>query len=202
MRCWAKGNGGTYCYYRCAGKGRTFGEKYLRDHLLVEQCIDTLKPIAITEDESSAIRKAINETVQKDDEAITKNVEGIKKELISVQYKLDNLTDKYLDEVIDEDSYKSASARLVAKKAELKEQKRRFLKKQSAYWIEPAYDYVNTLESISKWGSATPHEEIAGTVQKLGLNHKISDKKNDFRLAKTFGLYRIVPSSKAERVDR
>ena len=179
---WARGNGGLYCYYRCADKTGTCKEKYLQDHLLVGQCIEALKPLAITEQESSSIREAINDIVENDNKSIEETTKGIKKELISIQDKLDNLTDKYIDEVVDEDSYKSATARLVAKKARLSEEKRRLLKEQSFYWIEPAFDYINSLESIAKLDSKSSKEEIAKLVQEVGLNHKISDKKISFAL--------------------
>jgi site-specific DNA recombinase len=177
---WAKGHGGVYRYYRCTKKSGVCFERYLQEKSIVAQCLEKLKPLGITADEAASIHSNINERTKKDSGSLEADVKQISEKLSGVQEKLNRLTRAYLDEIIDEESYQAAKADLVTEKTALKQEKSRLQKTRSGYWIEPAREVVNALESAGKAQTEPAPEQIAQLVHKIGTNRLISQKTVSF----------------------
>ena len=62
----AKGHGGLYRYYRCTRKFGNCAEPYTQEKFVVQQCLDILKPLALSPDEANHVRRLIDEETEKE----------------------------------------------------------------------------------------------------------------------------------------
>jgi hypothetical protein len=70
-------------------------------------------------------------------DGVEASIKKITDKLTGVQDKLNRLTRGYLDQLIDEESYRFAKADLVLEKTALKQEKQRLHRTGSSYWNEP-----------------------------------------------------------------
>ena len=189
---WARGrHGGLYRYYRCTRKAGACSEPYIQENRVSQSCLELLKPIALTSEEARTVHALIDEAALEDSRSLDTEIKAAQEKLSALQAKLDRLTRGYLDEVIDEDSYRRAKEELVTEKTAQKREKERLSKSRSSYWIEPSREVVNTLETLGKTETANNLPEIARLVQKIGTNPLISRKTVTFSFVP---LYDFVPS--------
>ena len=99
---------------------------------------------------------------------------------MSLQGKLDKLLEGYLDNLIDEESYKTKKEELINQKNSLKHEKGSLLKTRTASWIEPTRDFVKTLVQAKTIASSESLQEIPQFLQKIGTNRLISAKTISF----------------------
>jgi hypothetical protein len=183
---WAKGHGGLYRYYRCSRKVGNCVEPYTQEKFVIQQCLDILKPLALSTDEANHVRRLIDEETEKDGGAVEGAVEQINDKLSAVQGKLNKLTRGYLDERIDEESYQVATADLVAEKTALKQEKKRIENKGSSYWNEPAKEVINALELAGKMQIEKSPQEISQLVHKFGTNRLLTRKTVSFSFSELY----------------
>jgi site-specific DNA recombinase len=182
----AKGHGGLYRYYRCTRKFGNCAEPYTQEKFVIQQCLDILKPLALSTDEANHVRRLIDEETEKDGGAIEEAVEQINDKLSAVQGKLNKLTRGYLDERIEEESYQSATADLIAEKTRLKQEKKRIESKGSSYWNEPAKEVINAMELAGKMQIEKSPQEISQLVHKFGTNRLLTRKTVSFSFSELY----------------
>ena len=183
---WAKGHGGLYRYYRCTRKNGPCSEPYLQEDNLRRQCLEKLVPLAITSEQARAAHATIEEQGSKDSQSLSADALGLEAKILPLQQKLDRLTHAYLDQLIDEETYRRTKDELVLQKNDLKKEKNRLVTSRSSYWIEPTREVVNTLESLGKGDFSESLPELARLVQKIGTNRLISRKTVSFSLAEPY----------------
>ena len=96
--------------------------------------------------------------------------------MVFIQDKLDKLLEGYLDNLIDEETYKRKKEELVQQKITLKSEKYTLGQKRMSGWIEPTRNFVNTLIQAGKIASPKFLVEISDLVRKIGTNRLISEK--------------------------
>ena len=187
----AKGNGGLYRYYRCTRKAGNCEEPYALETSVASQCLDKLKPLAISHEEAAILHAVIDEEAAKESASLDAAVTAIERKLEPLQTKLDRLTHAYLDQVIDEEAYQRTKDDLIMEKTALKRERERLQRTHSSFWIEPARDVVNTLETLRKTEFAESLPAISQTVRKIGTNRLISRKTVSISLSPK---YDFLPS--------
>ncbi len=189
---WCKGHGGLYRYCRCTRKGTApCREPYIREESVAAQSVSILQPLAISGTEAKEIRSAIAKLEAEESNSCENEIRGIEKRLLPLQAKLSRLTAGYLDELIDEDSYRESKEALVLEKTALKREKERLRKTRSSAWIEPAQEVVNRLELMGNETFLNTYAAIAEQVRKIGTNPVISGKTVSFRICEP---YAFIPS--------
>ena len=184
---WAKGHGGLYRYYRCSRKiAVECREPYLQEKSVAAQCMERLRPLGITADEALSIRNLLDGEIEKESVFLDSEIKTLQEKIQPLQTKLDRLTHGYLDELIDEETYLRAKEELVLQKNALKREKERLHKSRSSFWIEPAREVINALESIGNTGLEASLPELARQVQKIGTNPQISGKKVTFSFSEPY----------------
>jgi site-specific DNA recombinase len=183
---WAKGHGGLYRYYRCTRKKGVCGEPYTQEKSVVEQTLALLKPLAITPDEADHCRALIDAETDKEANASETGADAINDRLSKIQERLNKLTKGYISELIDEESYKSATTDLMTEKTALKQEKQRLQKTGASYWNEPAKAFINALEIAGKTQTDKSPQEIAGLVHKVGTNRLLSRKTVSFSFSEPY----------------
>ena len=183
---WAKGHGGLYRYYRCTRKTGVCAEPYTQEKLVIAQCLDLVKPLAISSEHANFVRALIDAETQKDGESLETANGEMNDKISLVQKKLNKLTRAFLDEVIDEESYQAAKADLVAEKTNLKAEKQQLHRTRSSSWNEPAKAVINALELAGKLQTEPSPQEISQLVHTVGTNRHISRKTVTFSFSKPY----------------
>ncbi len=190
---WAKGHGGVYRYYRCVRKAGPCSEPYVQEYSVLTQCLERLKPFAITSEEAAEIRQAIEIRATGDSTALVAEVKVIDEKVSALQQKLDRLTHAYIDAVIDEDSYRRANEDLIVQRTILKKEKERLQRTRASYWNEPTKELINTLEIAGNPNLSESLPDVSRLVQKIGTNRHIrhiSRKTVSFSISE---LYQKLP---------
>jgi hypothetical protein len=188
---WAKGHGGLYRYYRCTRKTGICYEPYAQEKLVVDQCLEAVKPLAISAEEANFVRALIDKKSEKDGQALETASAEMNDKISLVQKKLNKLTCAFLDEVIDEESYQAAKAGLVLEKTTLKQQKEQLHKTRSSSWNEPVKEVINIMELAGKSQTTKSPQELAQVVHKVGTNRLLSRKTVTFSFSEP---YAFIPS--------
>src|SRR5271155_2075158 len=116
----------------CTRKRGNCAEPYTQEKFVTEQCLNLLKPLSITPEEANHCRALIDMETAKEGNAAETGAEQINDRLSKIQEKLNKLTKGYLNELIDEESYKSATIDLLTEKTALKQEKQRLQKTGSS----------------------------------------------------------------------
>src|SRR3989338_1149449 len=173
---WTHGNGGTYRYYRCTRKHGACSEKYVQENDLKRKIIKKSQAIALPCDWAHELYAMLETEEKKGAQSATTSAEAISKKIFLIDEKLDKLVSGYLDNLIDEDTYRKKKEEFVEQKISLKNEKESLLRKQMSGWIEPAREYIKTLSQAEKIASEESLGEISEFVQKIGTNRLISQK--------------------------
>src|SRR3989344_2087845 len=172
----AKGNGGLYRYYRCTRKQGYCAAKYLQENELVRQLYEKSQTIALPTDWTKEMLEYLDNEEKKQAQSVDAFVQEVNQKMVVVQDKLDKLLEGYLDNLIDEETYKRKKEELVHQKISLKNEKHTLGQKRMSGWIEPTRDFINTLIQAGKITSPKFLQEISDLVRKIGTNRLISEK--------------------------
>ena len=173
---YAKGNGGLYRYYRCTRKQGHCAAKYIQEQELARQLYEKLQTIALPTDWAKEMLEYLDKNEKLEVQSVDAFVQEINQKIIIVQDKLDKLLECYLDNLIDEETYKRKKDELVQQKISLKNEKHTLGQKRMSGWIEPTRNFVNTLIQAGKIASPKFLQEISDLVRKIGTNRLISEK--------------------------
>jgi len=184
---WAKGNGGLYRYYRCTRKHGHCAEKYIQESDLARQIKEKVQTIALPEQWTTKMLVYLGEEEKRESKSVDVLTNELNQKTIVVQDKLDKLLEGYLDNLIDEESYKNKKEELINQKIGLKGEKQSLIKTRMSNWIEPTKDFVNTLIQAKNLGSSESLAEIPQFLLKIGTNHLLSTKFINFDFREPYG---------------
>ncbi|TSC76165.1 MAG: Resolvase protein [Parcubacteria group bacterium Gr01-1014_33] len=173
---YAKGNGGIYRYYRCTRKQGHCAAKYIQEQELARQLYKKSQTIALPTDWAKEMLEYLDSEEKKQAKSVDAFVREINQKIIVIQDKLDKLLEGYLDNLVDEETYKRKKEELVQQKITLKGEKYTLGQKRMSGWIEPTREFVNTLIQAGKIASPKFLQEISDLVRKIGTNRLISEK--------------------------
>ncbi len=172
----AKGNGGTYRYYRCTKKlGRCY-QPYLREDLLTDELRNKLQKVALCEDLKEKMLDQISIWEKKDNRSSHAFSQNLSNKITETEEKLDKLINAFLDDFIDKDTYINKKNQLVKTKADLI-QKKKGLGKKTANWNEPLREWINYAHHAEELASSKDLNAIKSFVEKIGTNRRLLDKK-------------------------
>ena len=181
-----RGHGGVYRYYRCTRKQIECHEPYIQEKVLVQQIVQLLRPLAISNRAADGILGVIQEEATKEGKTVITTMEQLDEKLVPLQKKLDRLTNAYLDQLIDDETYRSMQGEILSEKNTIKAEIERLQRTATSSWIEPAKDVLNTLQSLAGMELSASLPEIATLVRKIGSNRQISRKTVAFSFAEPF----------------
>ena len=182
-----KGNGGLYRYYRCTRKHGECTESYIQEKELQRQIIEKAQTIALPDRWTSEMLTHLKSEEEKESKSVDVLAQDINQKILSVQEKLDKLLEGYLDNLIDEESYKNKKENLVNQKNSLKHEKDSLQKTRMSNWIEPTRDFIKTLIQAKNLASSESLQEIPQFLTKIGTNHLISAKTVHFDFREPYG---------------
>ena len=166
-------------YYHCTKKSKVvkcFQQNYLREENLDNQLTTLIKKYSLRKDwaKKMLIRSAMEE---KNIAQSCLDVTSVKrKEIESINLKLQFLLDSYLDQIIDKQTYQEKKFELVGKKKTFEEQI--FTNQQhQGSWLEPMRQWINEAKGCDKVALGTNKQAKKVLASKIfGSNLYMEDK--------------------------
>ena len=172
---YAKGNGGTYAYYRCTKRLGPCSQGYLRDDRLLEQLKLLVSKVAISEDWQEKMLAQIEIWEKDKSQSSLAFAQNIESRIKATETKLDRLVNEFLDGTIEKQVYLAKKDELIKQKLALKQKKADFGKKENN-WIEPLKQWVRDAHHAEKLAVSNDYDEIKSFVGKIGTNHHLTNK--------------------------
>ncbi|KKW23907.1 MAG: Recombinase, partial [Parcubacteria group bacterium GW2011_GWF2_52_12] len=114
----------TYVYYRCTKKSKVMKckEMSLRSEKLDEQLSSLIQKVSLPKDWAEELNRLALQDYKNSAPSLTACVEEKKVEIFSLSEKLERLLNGYLDQVIDEQDYRTEKSKLLLSKKSLEEE--------------------------------------------------------------------------------
>ncbi len=173
------GNTHEYVYYRCTRKHKTITCKELpvTEPDLAAQLSDILQGYALPESWAATLDKMLDEDKQKAEQSASVFVANAQTRLANLQSKLRRLLDGYLDQDIDQQTYRTRQGELMSEKKSLEEQISKLTLAGKA-WIEPMHQWLKQAVSLCEIAKSGDSAAIKDAFLKIdGLNLFLSSKK-------------------------
>lgn len=164
-------------YYHCTKKKGLCQEKhFLREEKLTEQITSFLQKVSLSSQDTNKVLAELQKDGERAKEEAKTTVQNLKIELTETETKLEKLLDAYLGEVISADDYKARKDKLLTTKVELGEKIQDFEQKGLS-WLEPAREFVLTLNQAAKLVEAENKEEMTTFLKTIGSNHVLENRQ-------------------------
>jgi site-specific DNA recombinase len=173
------GNVHEYIYYRCSRKHKMIvcKEPTITEPLLVAQLSDMLQSYALPKSWAQELETLLTRDEQKAEQDSSVYIANSQVKVAGLQVKLKRLLDSYLDQDIDQSTYRAKQAELMSEKKTIEEQIGTLTITDRA-WVEPLREWLkqaSDLNTIAK--TAEPREMKQAFLKMDGLNLFLKDKK-------------------------
>ena len=173
------GNTHEYIYYRCTRKHKTIAckEPPVTEPELAEQLSDIFQGYALPESWATSLGKMLDEDERKAEQSASMFVANAQTRLAGLQSKLQRLLDGYLDQDIDQQTYRSKQGELMSEKKSLEEQVGKLTLAGRA-WVEPMRQWLKQAVSLREIAKSGDFVAIKDAFLKMdGLNLFLNSKK-------------------------
>ncbi len=167
------GNTHEYVYYRCTRKSKTIvcKEPPVTEPDLAAQLADILQGYALPESWAVELEKRLTQDEKQAEQTSGVFVASAQTKLANLQSKLQRLLDGYLDQDIDQPTYKTKQAELMSEKKSLEEQVSKHTLAANV-WVEPMRNWLKlavSLCEIAKNGSLQNKKDALLQIDRLNL---------------------------------
>ena len=184
-------------YYRCTKKKGLCQEKhYLREEILTEQIKSFLQKVSLSSQDTEKILAALETEQEQAKQQARSKVESLKKQLSQVETKLAKLLDMFLADALSTEEYAAKKQELLSQKMELQEKISDFEQKGLS-WLEPAREFVLSLNQATKLLSAENPSEMTTFLKNIGSSHILRNRQLIFSPKIPYNL--IAERSEANR---
>ncbi|MBP9853142.1 recombinase family protein [Candidatus Saccharibacteria bacterium] len=173
------GNTHEYIYYRCTRKSKTIAckEPPVTEPDLAAQLSDILQGYALPSDWAKELETMLADDEQKTNQSASVFVANTQTRLANLRGKLQRLLDGYLDQDIDQQTYRTKQAELMSEKKSLEEQVGKLTLASNA-WIEPMRQWLKFAVSLCEIAKSGDFVAIKQAYLKIdGLNLFLKTKK-------------------------
>ena len=173
------GNVHEYIYYRCSRKHKTIicKEPTITEPLLVAQLSSILRSYTLPKSWATELKTLLTKDEQKAERDSSVFISDAQVRVTGLQVKLQRLLDSYLDQDIDQPTYRAKQAELMSEKKTIEEQIGTLTVTDRA-WVEPMREWLkqaSDLNTIAK--IAEPRAMKQAFLQMDGLNLFLKNKK-------------------------
>lgn len=157
------GNVHRYVYYRCTKKKVACAEPYIREEELTAQLRRAISGYSLPEEWAREMLKLANKDEQEAEATAHMAIREAREKVTDIDTKLARLTDLYVDQDIERESYLARKKTLMSDKRTLEEEIARFEQDATA-WLQPLREWITEAQNLNQITSGT-----AFTVQKSPL---------------------------------
>ncbi|MHB8261891.1 MAG: recombinase family protein [Bacteroidia bacterium] len=165
----AKGNGGTYRYYRCTKKRGKCSQGYLREDLMQNQLQEMLQMVRLPEGWGHKMLAQVNSWEMEEQKSLILFAQTMETKLKETEQRLDKLINSFLDDTIEKSAYLKKKDELIKLKTEIIQKKSDFGQK-GKLWLEPLCHWLETLSNADRLISLPDYTEIKTFLEKIGTN--------------------------------
>jgi len=143
------GNEHRYTYYHCTHKSKIVKccEPPITEPDLARQLSSLIKQTALPTDWAEYLKKRLNGDKVDSAQSVTAFVQQTRDQVSVINQKLQRLLDGYLDQLIDQETYKTEKNKLVSQKTSLEENLITLEQTQTG-WIEPMQKWIVQAENL------------------------------------------------------
>ncbi|OHB20775.1 MAG: hypothetical protein A3J67_02410 [Parcubacteria group bacterium RIFCSPHIGHO2_02_FULL_48_10b] len=164
-------------YYRCTKKKGLCQEKrYLREESLLEQINNFLQKVSLSSQATEKVLAELDKEETQAKEAAKTTVQNLKEQVNQLEQKLDKLLDLHLNDKLSSDEYALKKQKILTAKLELSEKITDFEQKGLS-WLEPAREFVLSLNQAAKLLEAQKKEEMTTFLKNIGSNHILRNRQ-------------------------
>ena len=175
----AKGNGGTYRYYRCTKKKGLCSQSYVQESDLAEQLKNRLQTFSLPNRYTDWMLEEIATLEQEETSTSGSEIQNLSTQIKANAERMEKLVSAYLDGDIPKEIYLKKKDGLMRSSLTLKDKMKDFEQRRNT-WVEPLRKWVKDTKQATFLSSSDNFSEIADFVQKIGTNHAIRDKTARF----------------------
>ncbi len=186
-------------YYRCTKKKGLCQEKhYLREEALAEQIKNFLQKVALSSQDTEKVLAALEAEQEQAKQQTQSKLESLKEQLKQIETKLAKLLDVFLSDALSTEEYAAKKQELLSQKVELQEKITDFEQKGLS-WLEPAREFVLSLNQAAKLVAAENKKEMATFLKNIGSNHILQNRQLIFEPKIPYNL--VAESAEAGEVN-
>ncbi len=176
---YAKGNGGTYTYYRCTKKRGACAERYTSETMLTKQICNFLQKVSLSSQDTQKVLAALDgDEKQAKTEAQTEATQ-LKQQIADLDTKLEKLLNLYLADALSTDEYAAKKNVLMTQKATLTE-KVGDIEHRGVSWLEPAREFVLSLNQAANLLEEDDLPGMTAFLKNIGANHSLRNRELQF----------------------
>jgi len=144
------GNVHEYTYYRCTKKSKTIKcpESAVREKELDRQLSSLIQKVSLPKDWAEELLKMAEKDFNNSAPSLTASVKESGTKISVISQKLERLLTGYLDQIIDEQDYRSEKSKLLLSKKSLQEEMTSLSHKQND-WLEPMKEWIKDAQTLS-----------------------------------------------------
>ncbi|MEO1486705.1 MAG: zinc ribbon domain-containing protein, partial [Bacteroidota bacterium] len=173
---YAKGNGGTYIYYRCSKKKQRCYQGYVREDIMLAELRKKIQSLILPKLWLKEMDKQVSRWQSEGEKNLVAFGSQIETKIEETETKLDKLVNGFLDGLIDKESYLKKKDELIQLKMELS-QKRSDFSRKGMLWVEPLRGWLEALAKAEKLASSNDLYAVKSFLGKIGTNRIVKDKK-------------------------
>ena len=197
----AKGNGGTYRYYRCSKRKGKCSQGYLREDLMQNQIREVLQMVALPDEWADKMLAKVEVWEKEEQKNLVSFAQNIETKISDTEEKLDKLVNAFLEETIDKGTYLKKKEEQIKLKTELT-QKKTDLRQKGKFWFEPLKNWIESAHLAEKLANSKDFCFEKSLLEKIGTNRILKDKKLRFDFAPPFSFISKYKGMAGERQDK
>jgi site-specific DNA recombinase len=145
------GNEHHYIYYHCTHKSKftKCNEPCIRQEKLDAQISSLLQKFSLKEDWADKMLKMLEKDKTKTAQSSAAFVQEAQNRISEIAIKLQRLLNGYLEQVIEQETYRTEKAKFLSEKKSLEEKITRLEQKQTG-WIEPMSEWIKEARNLPK----------------------------------------------------
>jgi hypothetical protein len=197
---YAKGNGGTYRYYRCTKKKGKCWQRYLREDRIQNQVMDVLQMVALPDGWAHKMLAQVEVWEKEEQQSLISFAQSAEIKLKDTEEKLDKLINAFLEETIDKETYLKKKEELVMLKTEIIQKKADFAQK-GKLWVEPLRKWIKSANQIEKIAFSKDFCFEKSLLKKIGTNRILRDKKIHMNFVAPYSLIAKYKGAEGELIE-
>src|SRR3989338_4357855 len=171
------GNSQTFIYYRCTKKLKPCNQKYIYEEKLEIQIREMLGKVSLPQEWANDWYKWLDEDEINEKKLAEENVTKLQLELENLDKKLNILLDSFLDQVIDNETYKKKKNELFEEKLKITEEIEK-IQTTGSSWLEPMREFVGSALSCAKIARAkNTCSDLAIGAKTVGSNFFLTNRR-------------------------
>jgi site-specific DNA recombinase len=156
-----------HTYYRCTKKSAArCSQPYIREELLAANISEILSEYAMAEDWADELLKLADEEEKEETKNSQAVVSGLREKIGDITRKIDRITDLYVEQDIDHETYITRKRELMSEKKS-KEEIIAKSQRGQCVWLEPMKEWIKTASTLDEIAKNADLPSKKSSIQKI-----------------------------------